>query len=98
MVRIKLEMSTQDVIVAMCDGNPGAINVCCQLIKTDEHGLMDVLRMDTAQIYGPNIWVAYKDICDEDIEEMRQRLRSGELEILLKANSSYQYYLKEQTG
>ena len=58
---------------------------------------MDVLRMDTAQIYGPNIWVAYKDICGEDINVMREKLRSGKLKTLLDSNPAYQYYLKEQT-
>ena len=95
MERIKLNMSMKDVIVVVCDGNPGAVNVCCQLLE-GEGGLTDMLRMDAASIHGPNIWVAYKDVCGEDIKVMRGKLRSGELETLLKENSSYQYYLKEQ--
>lgn len=71
--RIKLEMSTLDMFMALSEGNPGALNVLMQLMK-GQHGFMHVLMCDTKRLYGSRIWMLYKDICGENIERMRYHL------------------------
>ncbi len=96
--RITLDMNILAMLMALTGGHPGAVSVCLQIVKnTEVGGLVDLLRLDSEGIYGCNIWIAYKDICGEDIAKMQAMLRSGELKTALEANPEYQYY-KEKEG
>jgi len=66
--RINLTDTTQDVIFKMSEGNPGALNVCVQLLA-DATGFFTLLNLDDMGIRGSAIWVAYKDHCKEDLSK-----------------------------
>jgi len=77
-MRINLDMAPMDALVKMAEGNPGAVTVICELLKPDlAEGLMDICRLDDLELYGPDIWVAFKDICGSDIKILRDRLRNN---------------------
>jgi len=77
-MRINLEMTPMDAIVKMADGNPGAVTVMCELLKPDlAEGFMDICRLDDLELHGPDIWLAFKDICGSDIKTLRDRLRNN---------------------
>jgi hypothetical protein len=63
-----LKMSTMDILMAMSEGNPGALRVCAELVKA-EH-IMTLLMLDTIGVYGSRIWMLYKDVCGEDLQVM----------------------------
>lgn len=73
--RIQLTDSLQQIVVKMSDGNPGAINVMMALIKQGEKidpdnmlgGVGAILWLDTERIYGPKIWVLFKDVCKSKV-------------------------------
>lgn len=74
-MRINLEMAPMDAIVEMADGNPGATHVMSQLLQPNlVDGLMNICRLDDLELYGPDIWLAYKNICNSDIKILRDRL------------------------
>jgi len=74
-MRINLDMAPIDAIAKMADGNPGAVTVMCELLKLDlVDGFANICRLDDLELYGPDIWVAYKDICGSDIKTLRDRL------------------------
>lgn len=85
--RINLGDSVMDIMMKMSDGNPGAIRVLMELfnkgaiIDPDDFlgGLGAILSLDTYGIYGSNIWILYKDICDEDIVKTLATLRAAQL-------------------
>ena len=87
--RITLHMTVPESISALSDGNPGAINVCCQLVKEGAQidpengmgGLHYILLLDTYGVYGPRIWMLYKDVCGQDLAKMMGVLRSVQLGI-----------------
>ena len=90
MARINLHMNTMDMILAMVDGNPGALNVCMQIIEKGTlidpdnaifGSIGNVLLLDTFGIYGSDIWVFYKDICREEILNVFTYLRAIQLGI-----------------
>ena len=81
MTRIELEDSAQSALIKMADGNPGAITVMIGLLKRADDGLLDLLHLDTVGLYGPDIWIAYKDICGEDLDALSDRLRSDSLSL-----------------
>lgn len=77
-MRINLDMAPIDAVVKMAEGNPGAVTVMCELLKPNlVEGFMDICRLDDLELYGPKIWLAYKDVCGMDIEKLRQRLRNN---------------------
>lgn len=58
-------ISTIDALTLMADGNPGAITVLVSLLTVSPSS---ILYLDELEMYGPDIWVLYKDECDEDLD------------------------------
>lgn len=87
MSRIQLTDTTMDAMCKMAEGNLGAITVMVQLVKRgkeiDPQGFLGgwgaILSLDTHGIYGPEIWMFYKDVCGEDIRIMIGLLRAIQL-------------------
>lgn len=92
MSKIELSDSITSIVTKMSEGNPGAITVLIQLIKNEkyidpdsafsEYGVSTMLGLDELGIYGPNIWVLYKDICGQDIENVVGICRAVQLGFL----------------
>lgn len=60
-----------EAMEVMSDGNPGAADVCGQLFEKKGLASIDLLRhLDAAEIYGPDIWIAYKDVCNQKIDDL----------------------------
>ena len=89
-MRITLQDTTMDIFLKLAEGNPGAINVMIQLMdetpKIDsDHilgGMGHILSLDEMEIYGPNIWVLYKDVCGESILNFISLLRGRQLGLI----------------
>lgn len=90
--RIKLKMNMVEAITSMVDGNPGATTVCCELMKNDEFGFINICHLDDMEIYGSDIWLCYKDICGQDIDLLRKKIKDrtikGELQKLKSERSN----------
>jgi len=77
-LRINFDMAPMDAVVKMVEGNPGALRVVCELLKPNlVEGFMDICRLDDLELYGSDIWLAYKDVCGMDIKKLRERLRNN---------------------
>lgn len=64
--RVELDIggTVMELIVAMAEGNPGALTVMMKLMRNEpELGLFRILALDGMNIRGTQIWVAYKDHC-----------------------------------
>ena len=85
--RIGLYDDTKTILTKMCEGNPGALTVMIEIIKQNTTidpddamaGFGPLLRLDSAGIYGPGIWVLYKDTCGQDLTKMLAVLRAWQL-------------------
>jgi hypothetical protein len=55
----------------MADGNPGAITALNDVIDTKglKDGFEFMLQLDLRRIYGSDIWIGYKDYCDQNADE-----------------------------
>jgi hypothetical protein len=88
--RLKLGMSVLDAFYAMTEGNPGALMVCVNIEKhasaidpDNAFGWLGVImHLDTSGIYGPRIWMLYKNVCDEHLGKMIALLRANQLGLL----------------
>lgn len=82
-----LNMSAKDILMIMCDGNPGGLTTMMQLmdqtlvIDPDNSlgSLGPLLTLDTLDCYGSHIWILYKDICEQNCENMLGVLRAIQL-------------------
>lgn len=61
--------SIKDNIISMSDGNPGAITVLTQMVKEDPDPRELFNTLDDMNMYGPRLWLGYKDYCEEDISD-----------------------------
>jgi hypothetical protein len=85
--RIQLTDTAMSAAMKMSDGNPGALTVCAMMLKQGAQidpddfagGLGNLLSMDTLGIYGPAIWMLYKDVCGEDLRATCALLRAWQL-------------------
>jgi len=90
MSRLKLEMSISDAVLALSEGNPGAIKVLTDSIQRNHEidpvnaygpwGL--VANLDFIEVYGSRIWVLYKDLCGEDLPRTTALVRAVQLGII----------------
>ena len=95
MGRARLDMTPGELIAKMSDGNPGAITVLYQILQEAPvidpvealtGGIMKVLILDDIGIYGPNIWMLFKDVCNKDINKVILVLRAKQLGIIDKGD------------
>jgi len=91
MGRIKLDTKVMDGLCKMSEGNPGAASVLAMIIKESKvvdpdsvDGMMTVLHLDDLEVYGPRIWMLYKDVCGQRIEKTLGILRAHQLGFLGK--------------
>lgn len=76
--RIALDSTTVDAIISMSDGNPGALTVLGELAKTPAY-FIDMCHLDDEHIYGSDIWIGYKDVCNFDINKFIEMARNRTL-------------------
>ena len=85
--RIKLEMSTIDVVMTMSEGNRGAVRVLVDIIKNGATidpddafgGFGALLMLDSYRFYGSKIWMLYKDLCGQDLTKTLGVVRAMQL-------------------
>lgn len=62
------------LMVAMSEGIPGAASVLAGMAT--QHGAMAamdvILNLDDMNIRGTQLWIAFKDHCDQDLEKLRE--------------------------
>lgn len=76
--KINISGSTMDLLTTMSEGNPGAITVLMKMIEAGEENLILILGLDDMNIRGSQIWVGYKDYCEENIETFLACVRDRE--------------------
>lgn len=63
------DSSVKDNLISLSDGNPGALNVLTQVAdhKSGQELESFFKTLDEMNMYGPRIWLGFKDHCGEDI-------------------------------
>ena len=69
-------MSERDLVVELCRGNPGALRVSMELIKSGHRETAEKLL--TLGIVGPRVWLCYKDLGDETIATLIANIAAHE--------------------
>lgn len=88
--RIQLTDSFLDIAMKLSEGNPGALSVIMKLMEETPRVDPDaafgpyagLLSLDTGGIYGPRIWMFYKDVAGSDMVRMIGLQRAVQLGLL----------------
>lgn len=81
-VKIELNDSVIDVVIKMSEGVPGACVAIGKLLESGNNGCMYLLELDDMNIRGSQIWQAYKNYCNEDIEKFTEAIRNRDKEMI----------------
>ena len=68
--RIDLNCTTMDLLLVMAEGNPGACLALAKMAKTEPRGLVAILHLDEMNIRGAQVWIAFKDHCEGDVNKL----------------------------
>lgn len=81
--KISQDDGLQDVITKLSEGNPGAITSLTEVMNEREplEFFNFALKLDVLRIYGPDIWIGYKDYCDQNATEFYDSVMESESEI-----------------
>ena len=67
---ITLDDDVTTAIVKMAEGNPGAVQVLCEIVKRlGAEGFITLCHLDDMAIRGWKIWVGFKDYCKRDYDK-----------------------------
>jgi hypothetical protein len=90
--RIALNDNAMTITIKLAEGNPGALNVCLELIKNNasvdpisawgEFGTL--ISFDSCGIYSSRIWMLFKDVCNQDIVKVIALMRAWGLGFVSK--------------
>jgi len=72
---IDIDGSVLDMLLLMSEGNPGAAIVLSRIMNKCDAGAMSIFDLDDMNIRGTQIWVAFKDICNEDLDMLCEKLK-----------------------
>ena len=79
MSRLHLTDTVFTIVEKMCEGNPGAMQVCMELLNNDPAYL---LLCDTLELYGEELYMLWNDCCGRDLPKMKKVLdavRTGKI-------------------
>lgn len=71
--KLRGNSTIEDMIYVMSEGNPGAIAILAQMMKSDR-GIMNVLLCDSLNIRGTHLYTLYSDCCDKSINKFNRTL------------------------
>lgn len=80
-----------DIVAEMSEGNPGAINVMMMILRDDpQFGFMTLLNLDDMNIWGPQIWIGFKDYANSDLTKFIAALKERKQEMVDCINKEYE--------
>ena len=82
--RIELTDNMATAITKIVEGNPGALRVCCELVENvqaidPDHfagPFAPILLLDSFDLYGSEVWMLYKDVCNYQVDWTYGMLRA----------------------
>lgn len=72
---IDIDGSVLDMLLLMSEGNPGAATVLSRIMNKCDAGAMSIFDLDDMNIRGAQIWVAFKYVCNEDLNMLCEKLK-----------------------
>jgi hypothetical protein len=85
---VQLNMSFMELVQLLAEGNPGAVTVMLELLSRDKNfGFMTLLSLDDMNIRGTQIWIAFKDYCNQDYAKLENAIKTRDPLMIEKINA-----------
>lgn len=84
---IDIDGSVLDMLLLMSEGNPGAATVLSRIMNKYDAGAMSIFNLDDMNIRGAQVWVAFKDVCNEDLDMFCERIKKRDSSIVDAVNA-----------
>ena len=72
--KLNMEMTIQEAIITMSEGNSGALTCLQKMIESNPMAILDILYFDFLGIYGSKISILWNDCCNRDINKLNKTL------------------------
>jgi hypothetical protein len=79
---IEPDHSLMDLIILMGEGNMGGMSVATKLAYTGEDGCFLLLHLDDMNIRGTQLWIAFKDVCHENMEDFIRYIKDRNTQMI----------------
>lgn len=86
----------EETLLAMAEGNPGAIRVLGEILEFSPSAHLDFLILDDMNMRGSQLWVAYKNHCDFSIDRLLKCIRRRDEDMINKVNEACEESLGEK--
>lgn len=84
---ISFDITIQEMMVQMCEGNPGGLSVIIEIMKRrPDDGVILLCHLDDMNIRGSQIWVGFKYYCGQDLDKFIGCIVSRNEEMIAKIN------------
>ncbi|MFK5600208.1 hypothetical protein ACFZ8E_24895 [Methylobacterium sp. HMF5984] len=86
--RKRFRLGDPDGLYTLSEGNPGALTVIMAAAKhlPSPQDFMFLLSLDDMNIRGPQIWVAYKDICGGNLTKLAELVERRDADLVAAVN------------
>ena len=75
--RITSDMSIEDMLITMSEGNPGALTCMMEMLQNDPlSAISNIMLFDTLGIYGSKLYMVWNDCCGRDMEKFEKTLQA----------------------
>lgn len=83
---MEVSNACQKTLSDLSQGNPGAVRVLCEIVSI--YGERALEKFIAAGIYGPDIWVGYKDFAKGSVAEFMKAVNDCDPEMfqIIKEN------------
>ena len=68
-------MNIQETLIAMSEGNPGALTCMMKMIESNPMALLDIVYFDFLGIHGTKIYILWNDCCNRDMEKFNKTIQ-----------------------
>ena len=86
--KINVHATLVDIMLLISEGNPGAIREIEEIIDNDTiSGFMTILGLDDMNIRGSQIWIGYKDHCEENLDKFITAIRTRDADMVTTINN-----------
>ena len=87
--KISITDGIQSVCMKMSEGNIGALTVLMGILKkSPREGFFSVLNLDDMNIRGEQIWLGYKDFCNQDLDRFIECAKKRDKDMIETINKN----------
>ena len=72
--RIKANMTLEQMLTVMAEGNPGALTFLIGMLTESPAAFLDILFLDSMGIRGTKLYMLWNDCCQKDMGKFEETL------------------------